>query len=608
MSRSRQFGLASLALLAGYALSLGFSPCGWDGQPWPLGGEPGECGALTRGLSLLLALALGWGVPGLCLAVLSDARLVGTPLLARAMGAGISYVVVIGLLHALVAGAAPGRAAWLVLLAMPAFACLLRAAPETGASARAPAIAAAIMALLTMALWPKLAPEGLNGDGTEAYELARSLSAHPLPRWDLEAAEGPGRFGTPMVNPFVTHAYLVSTLMSVLGQGELAARLPIVCAAVLCASLAFGLGRNAGASGALYVAAMTALHLLWNAYYVGYEPAFSDLAEPGGTDLLMIALWMAGFVEATRGSYAWATAFFAAASGILYSAPLLATVAVVALGRGDPRAARLGWLWLGTLTILAAVAAVYGASQGLLPVWWARLYEEYWHDLAGTFRRTPSTLILGQLLLLTGALPVVAVVRVRRLDPASRALLMAAGVYLVLVLVHGYKNLHYLAPLPYLLAPPALAASGRRMRAGAIAILVAAFALSWPSHREVHRETIELGRLSCVTGLDYESAVLAADVVYDAFSRPDETVGSFAVGKHTFVRYALALGTPERCLFRLAAYSLAPYSEDGWTEVARGQAVFAVRDSEAHAAWRARVVPFPSSPLFPRAADPLPPP
>ena len=143
--------------------------------------------------------------------------------------------------------------------------------------------------------------------------------------------------------------------------------------------------------------------------------------------------------------------------------------------------------------------------------------------------------------------------------------------------------------------------------------LATAFALSWPGRREVHRETIELGRLSCVTGLDYEKAVLSADVVYDAFSRPNETVRPFAVGKHTFVRYALALGTPERCLFRLAPdspdpYSLAPQSEDDWTEIARGQAVFAVRDLEALAAWRAREVPFPSSRLFPRAADALPPP
>ena len=603
MSRSRGFATASLLLLAGYALALWLSPCGRDGEPWPLGGEPGACGTLARGISLLLAVVLGWGVPGLCLALLSDARLTGAPLLARAAGAGVSYIVVTGLLHALVAGAAPGRAAWLVLLALPSLLCLARPSPEARGSHRAPAIAAALMGLLTIALWPKLAYEGLNGDGTEAYELARSLSAHPLPRWDLEASDGPGRFGTPMVNPFVTHAYLVSALMSVLGQGELAGRMPIVTGAVLCASLAFGLGRGSGPSGALYVAAVTALHLLWNAYYVGYEPAFSDLAEPGGTDLLMTALWMAGFWEATRGACAWAAAFFVAASGILYSAPLLATVAVVALGRGDPRAARLAKLWLGAVAVLVVAAAAYGASRGLLLVWWARLYEEYWHDLAGTFRRTPSTLVLGQLLLLTGALPVVALARFRRLDAGSRALVVAALFYLGLVLIHGYKNLHYLAPLPYLLAPPALSATGPRLRAGAIAVVALAFALSWPRERRVHRETIELGRVSCVDGLDYESAALAADVVYEAFSRPNETVRPFAVGKHTFVRYAMDLGTPERCLFRLSTDVPA-----GWTEVARGRAVFAVRDRESHAEWKAREVPFPASWLFPRTADapPLP--
>ena len=48
------------------------------------------------------------------------------------------------------------------------------------------------MVVLTFALWPKLAHEGLNGDGTEAYELARSLGQNRLPRWDLERWAPPG--------------------------------------------------------------------------------------------------------------------------------------------------------------------------------------------------------------------------------------------------------------------------------------------------------------------------------------------------------------------------------------------------------------------------------
>ena len=183
MSRLRSYGAFSLLLLAAYTVAM------WAAseaagvsfgalEPWPLGGGPGIAGRPARALSLLLGLGLGWGVPGLCLALLTDARLVGASLLARGVGLGYGYVLATSLAHAVLVGHAPGASyACLALLALPPLACF--AGRDAGAPIRdrLPLAAAALSAALVIPLWPKLAHEGLSGDGTEAYELARSLPA-----------------------------------------------------------------------------------------------------------------------------------------------------------------------------------------------------------------------------------------------------------------------------------------------------------------------------------------------------------------------------------------------------------------------------------------------
>jgi hypothetical protein len=247
-------------------------------------------------------------VPGISLAFLTDRSLQGAALLARSLGLGVGYIVVTGLGYAIIAGHAPERAVLLGLLAVPPLVLLgkvLRPAGPVNASQRDPVpgrnalatVALTAMVALTGILWAKLAHEGLNGDGTEAYELARSLADHPVPRWDLERWDGPGRFGTPAVNPFLTNSYLVQAGMTVMGRGELAARLPLVPAVVIAVVLAGSLASRAGRSGWAYLVAVAALYVLWNAYYVGYEPPFPDLAEPAATDTMMVALWLAGFAE-----------------------------------------------------------------------------------------------------------------------------------------------------------------------------------------------------------------------------------------------------------------------------------------------------------------------
>lgn len=565
-------------------------------EPFPLGAGASQAGLFITLTSLALGLALGWGVPGLSLALLTDPRLRGPALLGRAFGLGVGYLVITGLGWAVVTGHAPGRVGLLILLTVPPAGLLLktrRARNGSNGSQGEAILTGTVIAIvaLTAIAWPKLSREGLNGDGTEAYEIARSLESHPLQRWDLERWEGTPRFGTPAVNPMVTYAYLAWSGMAILGRGELAARLPIVPAVVIAAAVAGGLSLRPGRSGWAYVAAVAGLYLLWSAYYVGYEPPFTDLAEPAATDLLMVALWMAGLAEVAAGVLGLGVGFLILAAGVLYSAPVLTVPALVYYGLAERRWRPLV-LWCGAGALAAGAALAYGAATGDLADWVRQVRSEYWYDLTDQTRRTSTPPFAGRLLLLTGGLPALAVFRWRRLSAPARALLCSAGVYLAITLASSYKNLHYMAPLPFLLAPAALQASGARARAAATAVVAGAFALSWPDTTAIHRESVEVGERSCIAGLGYEEASLAGDVVYRAFA-PTGQGERFAVGKHTFVRYALERGGRE-CLFRLSRSA-----EDGWIPVAGDGAVLAVRDPDAYAQWRLRQPPVPSSPLFP---------
>ncbi len=600
MSRPRLYGLLSLALLGGYgaaaALAARATGLGFEAvSPWPLGGGPGAGGFALSASSLALGLALGWGVPGASLALLTDRGLRGAALLGRALGLGCGYVLAVGLLHAALLGHAPGRATLLVLLALPPAAAALRGGARDALADPTLLVASALMLALTALLWGKLHSEGMNGDGTEAYELARSLDAHPAPYWDLERWEGPGRFGTPAVNPFLTNSFLVNAEMALLGRGELAARLAFGPMAVLCGVLAASRLARTGASGALHAAAVTAVFVVWNAYYVGYEPPFTDLAEPAFTDTFMTALCLAGFGELAAGSTVLGVAFLVLASGVLYSAPILATTALVVLALRPGAGRRALGLWLAAGVVVVPLALAYGAVHGDVGDWFRQVHSEYWNDLVAHDRRTPSLPILGHLLLITGALPLAAAVRWRALSRPALALLATSGVYLAIVAGSSYKNLHYLAPLPFLAMAPALEASGTRARAVATAVVLAALAMAWPSDRSVHRETLELGRASCVEGVGYEEAALGGDVVYDALDRPGR-IGRLGVGKHTFVRYALDLGGDD-CTVRLAKGR-----SDEWITVAGSDVNVSVRDVDAFARWRLRVPPVPRSWLFPRDA------
>ena len=454
------------------------------------------------------------------------------------------------------------------------------------------------MALLTTVLWQKVRHEHFSGDGTEIYEWSRSLSDHPLPFWDLEDSSRPGAFGVPGFASFAG-APLVHAKMTLIGRGEISARLPFVIALVILAALAAGLVPHRSSAGWLLTIAITGLYVLWHAYYVGNEPPVTDLAESAGTDTLTIALWIAGARELLRGSTRVGVMWLALSSVTTMMGPPLAVLTLPLLWVAGPGRARRAWRWAalsGAVLVPVVLVAVWVTGVG--PEWWTGFEREFVRDLATAETRAPEWPLVIQWLISTAGLPLLAPFFWRRMSGTSRALALIGVGYLAIVLGGQQKTLHYLAPLPWICLVPALELATTRIHLTAVGLLAAAFALSWPSPRPVQRDAIMLGRESCVQGLDYQQASLGADAVYDAFDTP-ATGERFSVGKQTFVRYAMDLGGTS-CVIGLSLSTPA----GAVTVAATPNAQLWTREIARFVWWRFHDVPVPSSPLFRRDASP----
>lgn len=594
---SRAIAWMSLAILAAYAAAW-MMATGGDLHaafaPFPLGGGAATTGAVAQAFALLVGGLLGWGIPGLALAALSRRDDDGAGLIGRAFGLGVGYIFMAGVATALVTGRAPERGVFLILLALPAVALLFRPRQmEAGRFIPNAVLVVALITVLMIAFWPKLRFEAFSGDGTEAYELSRSLEAGALPRWEMESVQPP-RFGVPITVPFFAGAHLVFGEMNLLGAGELATRIQFLSSFAILVLLLIRLAGDRVESR-MYIAFLAAVYLIWNAYFVGYE-APVDLAEPAGTDTLTVALWMAGFAELMRGSPRLAVFFMTLAAATTYSAPLLTGFILLALWWVDRPRARVFVRPLMTATVMAAVAlALVAWREGAWSDWWRQFDTEYWQDLVAQERRVASLPLLGLLLLMTGGLPLVALVRYRRLTPAGMAALVAGVLYLTVVLLSSRKNLHYLAPLPWVLAIPAVEAASRRVVLAAVGILAVVVALSWPAPRSIRVDAIALGRDSCIMNLSSEAAALAADGIYQVLDWPARGQ-RLGIGKHTFVRYGLELGGSDCVL------GLSPETPPGRVEILDGPARFWTADMDRYARWRLTSrMPMPASILFPKA-------
>jgi hypothetical protein len=414
-----------------------------------------------------------------------------------------------------------------------------------------------------------------NGDGVESFELARSLRDHFLPTWEIEPID---RFGAVIVNPSLINSYWTFGLQVLLGEGELATRLPYwvywLGIQLVCFRLARQFGRVDWGTAAV-VALSTLLVTLWNTFYVGYNPYMADLANPGVPDAMFTLFLMLSFdALLQRNMAAWVVASVLG-SLVLYAGPVMFVLTIVfaMIFRPVERVRLLRAAMHGTIT-MAAIAGAYlwwGWHAGLLDGWRMTLQSEYVADFFAPYPRALAAVIFtGYFILGCGGVPAVAVVRPllrtrracgrqagvqNREAPAMRSgweRTVAAVVlaYLAIVLCSAAKNLHYLVPLLspavmlWSVAQVAAVPRGSRHRSWvALLSLMLCLGICWPRSRPVFTLTRELGELTTFQTSSYQEACRWADVVllYDL------GVTSWPVGPHVWVAYSsLELEPTER--------------------------------------------------------------
>jgi hypothetical protein len=220
-----------------------------------------------------------------------------------------------------------------------------------------------------------------EGDGTEVFELARSLRHHFLPYWEIDAVE---RFGNVVVYPAMIDSYWTLAVQLVLGESEASTRLVywmwwlgIFLAALRMSQTVSGTLRVPTADGtrnvpdtlcliqwrpAVPLALSMLLISLWYTFYTGYYPYMTDLASPGVPDAMLTLLVLLALDCFRLGDLrAWAV-MLAICSLTSYAAPvmLLLTTVAALVWRPLPRKRLLGAA-LGAGLLLGAIALGYAA-------------------------------------------------------------------------------------------------------------------------------------------------------------------------------------------------------------------------------------------------------
>lgn len=455
--------------------------------------------------------------------------------------------------------------------------------------------------VLTTLLWPRITSDGLNGDGTEAFELARSLREHPLPRWEIETLDHEAQFGASLAVPYITGAALAQIPMAIVGESPVAVRVLMpICLGLLMVLVRARTG-PLSATGWTYLALSTATYLVWATTWVSYDPPF-DIAEPAGTNLLTTLLFVLGTWECVRGSVPLGVVLWTCASLTTFGGPVLTLGALAGIALHVPERARR--VWLSTLTISAVVVAilvVWGSVTGDLSGWIGQIRNEYWRDLIGPERRVAGWPILARWSLLLGLLPLVLLRRWSLVSPLERVLVIAGVVYCGVVVAGADKSLHYLMPVPFLVWPAALAASRGGERVLASGIAAAALVAGWPATIGPNPTPRLLGADSCIVDLDFEGASLASVPVEDVLAGPREP-DRLGISRHAWVRHTLD-EQRGRCVI-----GLSPTVPPDATLLVDGTHASAwTRDLDAFVGWRFHPAGWTHAPLF-RRAEPAPPP
>ena len=362
-----------------------------------------------------------------------------------------------------------------------------------------------------------------NGDGTESWELARSLRDYFLPK--LEA-----------------------TIDS--GDVELATRLPFC---VYCLGIFLVCDRLQRQSGQRAVWADICLMLsilmvvLWYTFYTGYDPYMADVAQPGMSDLLFTLFLVMGFDCLRQTDLSGWVLTIVLATFVLYAGPVIFVLTVLAALIWRPverikffRAAILGG------TALIAVAIFYlawGWANDLLPFWWGTLQEEYVQDYAaGASNQKSGLTYLGYFVIGCGGIPAIGLLRAVRRSPWERVVATVVLAYLAIVLNASSKNLHYLGPLLpvsvllWNLHGETMAHSRRRVL-GWLSVVSMCICLwvCWPPERTTFTLARRLGHITTFqTDTDFDATRWAgvAQGLYQA------GIMSWDMGPQTWVQYS----------------------------------------------------------------------
>ena len=298
------------------------------------------------------------------------------------------------------------------------------------------------VAAAIVVFFPEQFLQCFSEDGTETYELARSLREHPLPYWELETWEPipGGRMGTVVVNPSLINSYWTCGLQTLMGDGELATRLPYWVWWLAVFAVAFRLVRPQGGYWPVAIPLGLTVFLIGMlfTFYVGYNPYMADLANPGVPDALFTLLLLLGFdCLRHRDRWGWVLSMTLATLVLYAGAVLLVlTLASAWFWRPIQRKEILGW-GLRAAGVLLAVAAFYlgfGSADESLPYWVDTLDIEYVNDYLATAPRWKSgPLFLGYFLLGCGGVAAAGLVTAWRRSAWHRTVATTCLLYLLVV-------------------------------------------------------------------------------------------------------------------------------------------------------------------------------
>jgi hypothetical protein len=309
---------------------------------------------------------------------------------------------------------------------------------------------AIVPALLLIALAPKFYWESFNGDGAEAYEVARLLLVQPLPFWPPEAGEISSFPGVTTM----LFAYPGSWFIRLFGEVEASARLPLLLYLIplygaMVALIDQGRPKPIRLPERLLVWLGLVVYVVAIAFSATYNPYSADIAAPAAQYTLLMACFLGFVLALLRQAWGWmwflgGLAFLAGPNGLLLIG--LWSLAMILVWRPRPwrQVGLVGVGLLGCLVVAVALPSILalarlpipGGEHGAIDLL-ARLAFLQWAD----WRR------IAFMVVPCGILPAVALFAWRWQDQVARTLTIVTVLYFGLFFFVAHIVLHHFVPV-----------------------------------------------------------------------------------------------------------------------------------------------------------------